>query len=151
MKRIAALAITVVALFAAANVNAGGSHIWASKMPVRNVPFLDHTYACISGYGCYTTPNSRTSGGQILNDTHGYANGYQAKQYANCTFYYALPRFWGNGVCHQHTNRVMFRTGKTLPMSVKWYRTSKDLWGITGNFGGPLSGRFRRCINSVDG
>ena len=147
MKKIAVSAMVVATFFVAANSHAGSTHIWASKNGafVPWNPFADHTYACISGYGCYSTGTSSTSGGTILSDTHGYADGYQARQYANCTLHYA-----NNGVCHQHSNRVMYRTGKTLPLSVKGYRTSKNRFGITGDVG-ALNGQFRRCLAEVDG
>src|SRR4030043_411143 len=46
-----------------------------------------------------------------------------------------------NGVCHQHTNRVLYQSGQTLPISVRGYSSSRWQYGITGDVG-PEYGRF---------
>ncbi|MFH1232458.1 MAG: hypothetical protein V1651_01165 [Patescibacteria group bacterium] len=49
-----------------------------------------------------------------------------------------------NGVCHQHTNRVLYQSGQSLPISVRGYSASRWQYGITGDVG-PEYGRFYTC------
>ena len=109
--------------------NSFASNIWAMKKPVAAAPFswLDHTYACVdSSSNCYTCPaGASKTGGSWVNG--GTGNGSEAVCYAYCTLNYGA-----DGVCHQHTNRVLFPTLKTLTTVVVGYSYSVSIWGLYG-------------------
>ncbi len=106
---------------------------------------LDHTYTCIDGDDAYaptqctSTGTSTKSGGDFV--TAGDGNSRKARCYSACKMNYGR-----NGVCHQHTNRVLYTTRKILPLSVKGYRASRSYYGAWGTKRGPRNGRFYACF-----
>ena len=129
MKRSFLLLFIGVVLFFSINVQA--EYIWSMVKPVAVEPFsfLDHTYACIGNSNtCFTCPAgaSKTGGDPVIG---GYGDVDQATCYAYCPLLYGV-----NGVCHQHTNRVLNAIGETLISEcVSGYSYSVALWGIWGN------------------
>lgn len=125
------------------------TYIWAQKNPIASDYFkwLDHTYACVGSYNnCYTSPASAsTSGGTPVDGSYG------IKEYSECYAFCELS-YSNNGVCHQHSNRVLFGTGRTLNNGVRGYSTSKWYWGIYGNddIGGAYkTGTFTWCLTNT--
>ncbi|MFA5248184.1 MAG: hypothetical protein WC415_02990 [Patescibacteria group bacterium] len=117
--------ITVTVINASASV-----YIWAMKKPVAFAPFswLDHTYVCVgNSNNCYTCPPTYTkTGGNPA--VGGYGDGDDAVCYAYCTLSYGV-----NGVCHQHSNRVLYPAGQTLAYcGVTGYTFSVGMWGTYG-------------------
>ncbi|MFA5248192.1 MAG: hypothetical protein WC415_03030 [Patescibacteria group bacterium] len=53
--------------------------------------------------------------------------------------------YGSNGVCHQHTNRVLYLTGITLPYWIRGYAASKIPYGLYGDCG-QAAGRFSTCL-----
>ena len=133
------LSILIASMFIVSQARA--ETIWAFELPVWSTPFewLDHTYACVGSYNnCFTCPaNAGKSGGDLAELGNG--NSCLAECFAFCRLDYG-----SNGVCHQHTNRVLFPTGKTLPSSVKGYNLSVSFWGTHGT-SEPAEGQFYVC------
>ena len=124
------------------NVFAETVYIWGQKNPVAYEPlsWLDHTYACVGNYSnCYTCPAYASISGGVPVDG-GYADAENAECFAFCRLDYGE-----NGVCHQHANRVLYQTGRTLNTSVRGYSLSRWYYGITGDVG-PTFGQFWRCL-----
>lgn len=127
---LALAAILAIACLLPSFVNA--EFIWAMKNPVAQKylgMFLDHTYACVGNTNnCYAGAGSITGGNPV---DGGYGDGKMAKCYAlQCWFIYG-----SNGVCHQHTNRVLHAAGKTLNSCVRGYAASTLKYGICGDTG----------------
>lgn len=99
----------------------------------------DHTYTCVWG-NCYAIGGSSTSGGWYA--TRGYASNENINNAIcadGCVLYYAQ-----NGVCHQHSNRMLYYAGTTIPSYIRYYSISKALYGVYGDYG-PANGRFDVC------
>lgn len=117
--------------------------IEASKVPAfYDNSSVDHTYACIDR-DCYAIGNSRTYGGtSVVQENVSHRQAIFSECYA---WHSNINMVYGrNGVCHQHTNRILYQTGETLPNSVRGYSRSRWLYGITGDYG-PVEGRFYTC------
>ena len=92
--------------------------------------WLDHTYACVdTASDCLTFPSgSATTGGSVV--TSGYATSSQVQNslcYASGSMVYLVE-----GVCHQHTNRMLYPINKELDTTVSGYSTSRWLYGTYG-------------------
>jgi len=141
MKKLIAIAVIIGGFaFQAQNALAGNDLIFAEKKPVWGFAPADHTYACIGSYSNCVSTNNNTSGGSFV--VSGWGNTAKAQCYASCYMKYA-----SNGVCHQHTNRVLYPTGKTLPVSVRGYVESWYRYGAYGNKRGPYNGKFSFCMS----
>lgn len=95
----------------------------------------DHTYACVKdspygSFGCYSVMLSgvagTTSGGSLVNGVNSFSGKWPC--YRDCSFIYLRT-----GVCHQHTNRILYAGGITLPGSVAGYALSVAVYGVTGD------------------
>lgn len=129
MKKMFITALLFLGIFAFLNSNVYADYIWSMKKPVAWYPFswLDHTYACVgSSNNCYTCPAqaSKTGGNPV---SGGYGDADDAVCYAYCTLTYGF-----HGVCHQHTNRVLYAGGETLSVAVTGYSYSSFRWGLCG-------------------
>jgi hypothetical protein len=126
-------------VFVASNTQA--EYIWAMKVGVdyELLEWLDHTYSCIgSSSNCYACPpeSNKTGGDPVVG---GYGDPDEATCYAYCTLVYRT-----HGLCHQHTNRVLFAHGQTLNNSVVGYSVSSYIYGPWGtNF-------FDDCVPSCE-
>lgn len=115
--------------------DASDSWLFAAKKPAfySSSP-AEHTYACVtSPYGsvdCYSVAISgvsgTTSGGTIIGGTTSFSGKYYC--YSQCPFVYAVT-----GVCHQHTNRILYDGNMTLNSSTRGYSASVFLYGATGD------------------
>jgi hypothetical protein len=112
---------------------------------------VDHTYACVSGggvltNGCYAVQASgsasTTVGGSSV--TSGNGSGADAACYSKCS----IGTYGITGVCHQHTNRVLFPAGRTLGSSVRGYGLSLAMFGATSNKNPANSYSFQKCVES---
>jgi hypothetical protein len=110
---------------------------------------FDHTYACVSPIGCYSIvgPNgypSTTYGGAAATATIyvSHQNAIFVACAGNGYMYYGL-----NGVCHQHTNRILYYANTSLPYWIRGYSASKVLYGTYGECG-PTNGRFSTCLTT---
>ncbi len=103
---------------------------------------VDHTYACIDR-DCYAINNSTNYGGTaVVQENVSHRQAIFSKCYVELS---NINMVYGkNGVCHQHTNRVLYQTGKSLPNSVRGYSSSRWLYGVTGDYG-PVVGRCYTC------
>ncbi len=141
MKKLIAMAVIIGGFaFQAQNALAGNVQIWANKTPAWGSSSADHTYVCIANPAQCVAIKGATSGGNFVLD--GYGDEAKAKCYASCYMQYGT-----NGVCHQHSNRVLFPTGKNLPVSVKGYVESWYRYGAYGTKRGPYNGRFQACVS----
>lgn len=136
------LAFTVIFAIVCMQSNfTSAEYIWAMKVPVNQKylgVFLDHTYACVGkSNNCYACSGSSITGGDPVDG--GYGDGKKAKCCAQCFYVYG-----NNGVCHQHTNRILYAAGKTLNSCVRGYSTSTLKFGIYGDVGFS-SGRWSSC------
>ena len=102
-----------------------------TKVAVPGFSWLDHTYACVYGsVGCYTFPSgSAVTGGSVV--TSGYATNSQINQ-AVCYATFCSMTYGVNGVCHQHTNRVLYPASRELSTNVRGYATSRWIYGTKG-------------------
>jgi len=108
------------------------TNLWG--VPIYSIPWIQHTYSCVSNLGvvtCYAFPSGSTkTGGTIavtsVNESVGVM---RAKCYAGCSMSYGV-----NGVCHQHTNRVIYPSNNhpEIPTSVTGYSASRWLFGARG-------------------
>lgn len=136
------LAFTVI--FTTILLQANFSHgewIEAHSRPAvsKNSP-VDHTYACVDR-DCYSVNGGTTYGGvAVIQEYVTKRKAALSRCYSGCYFVYAK-----NGVCHQHTNRILYQTGKTIPLSVRGYSASRWTYGITGDVG-TTEGRFSACL-----
>lgn len=90
--------------------------------------WLDHTYACVLG-NCYATNNSGTSGGYYS------TRGLNTESEINVVICVAnLDLEYGDeGVCHQHTNRMLYYGGTTLASAgINGYSYSVAAFGTYG-------------------
>lgn len=108
---------------------------------------LDHTYACISSTGCYAIvglngyPSTNYGGVPAMTTIYfSHQNAIFATCVANNYMQYGT-----NGACHQHTNRILYYAGASLPYGLRGYSASKILYGIYGECG-PVAGRFSTAI-----
>lgn len=108
------------------------TNLWGA--PIYAIPWIQHTYGCISNLGtvtCYTFPSSSTkTGGIIVVTSQTESIGImKAKCYAGCSMSYGV-----NGVCHQHTNRVTYPSNyhPEIPTSITGYSASRWLFGARG-------------------
>lgn len=120
---------------------------------VPGISSLEHTFACVNNTNnCYSFPlGTNKSNGSLAES--GWAQRVTGQCHASCAIAMTYPSgsSEGNGVCHQHTNRVLFEAYKVLPSSVNGYWSSKSFWGVTGNKKGPTIGRFQACWQSCGG
>lgn len=137
---------TIVALVAAqilAPSVASASWMWANRTTAQYTGGqLDHTYACVSPpYGatrCFAViwngSMTTTTGGTLVSGTNGVRGKFAC--YASCAFTYG----W-TGVCHQHTNRVLYDGNISLNSNVRGYATSVWTYGALGR-------NFSSCTSS---
>lgn len=105
----------------------------------------DHTYACVDGR-CYAVGNSSRSGGKYVNGRYvNRQSAISASCAGNCYMIYGV-----NGVCHQHTNRMLYYARTTLNPSVQGYRLTRWVYGTYGDYGGG-KGTFRQCLSRCGG
>lgn len=99
----------------------------------------DHTYACVNK-NCYAIGNSTKSGGEFI------AGGYVSRQDAIHSICASgcYIEYMRNGVCHQHTNRMLYYARRTISTSVQGYSLSRYLYGTYGDTG-SIYGTFRNC------
>jgi hypothetical protein len=116
----------------ASTIYGANTNLWGA--PIYAIPWIQHTYACTSSAGvikCFTFPSSatKTGGGLLVTGTTESLGIIRAQCYAKCSMTYGV-----NGVCHQHTNRVLYPSNyhPTLPTSVTGYSTSRWLFGARG-------------------
>ena len=110
---------------------------------------LHHTFACPENNTvCYSFPvGSNNTTGSYFNG--GYASRSVGACHAQCAMDYN-----DNGVCHQHTNRVLWETGNLIEdngVRIAGYDLSSYIFGVTGNKRGPVNKRFQACYESCGG
>lgn len=115
--------------------------VTAYKTPafINNSP-ADHTYVRTQN-ACYAViasgVQSACSGGRYVVGSSVRDAG-PLSCYHRCRF-----RYLRDGVCHQHSNRMMSHTGMTLNTSVRLYRFTVDLFGVYGR-------NWRQCQNTCN-
>ena len=96
----------------------------------------DHTYACVNG-NCYSINNTSKSGG---NNAGNYYLNYQAVVRSicaqGCYMQYAV-----DGVCHQHTNRMLYYVNQQISIGVGGYSLTRAMYGICGK-------NFQQCLTT---
>ncbi|MBU1046445.1 hypothetical protein KKH36_01535 [Patescibacteria group bacterium] len=101
-----------------------------TNVAVPGLSWLDHTYVCVdNSSNCRSFPSgSATTGGSVV--TSGSATDSQVLNslcYAAGSMTYLVQ-----GVCHQHSNRMLYPINKELDSSVNGYSTSRWLYGTYG-------------------
>ena len=110
--------------------------VYAYQTPVSGFWFLgtfaDHTYACITGADCYTFPLGTTKTGGTFDVGGTISSNFvqRAIDHAECCA--STMVYWSDGVCHQHTNRVLTYAGKELTYNVDGYSLTRWYYGPTG-------------------
>lgn len=114
-----------------------------SKSAFINGSPADHTYVTVWGKG-YAVANSSTTGGlYVTRAASTTQNINRSIKASGCRLDYMK-----NGVCHQHSNRLLYYAGTVLPPTVRWYNVSKSLFGVYGD-SGPVAGRFSTCKATI--
>lgn len=135
LKKATAITSTVLAIIMFFTINIVRADIvgYNAKVAVPVFSWLDHTYACLYGsVGCYSTGPSgyyNISGGSVV--TSGYATNSQINQ-AACYATFCSLTYGVHGVCHQHTNRVLYPISRELNTNVRGYATSRWIYGTKG-------------------
>lgn len=116
----------------AETVTANKTSLWG--VPIPSILWIQHTFACTNVWGtvtCFAFPSNsnKTSGITVVTGTTEPIGIMRAKCYATCSMTYGI-----HGVCHQHTNRIIYPSNyrPTLPTSVTGYSSSRWLFGARG-------------------